>query len=184
MGEESGGQVQTLSMRLTTVLKGRLETMREAASLRRGGSVTTSEVAKGLLEAARDESLEVAEMQAKPTGALLSIRNKADHGQSLTHAEWMFVARYVQLGTEAFHKNPLRPETWIGLLEAFGALYGARLEGPDQSGYYLGQLAGHPHHRPVASISADTEDGRASRPLRRVHRSHARRHRRCEPVGA
>jgi hypothetical protein len=143
MVEEFGGQVQTFSMRMTAGLRGRLEAMREVASLRRGGAaVTTSEVAKGLLESARDESLEVAEMQAQPTGALLSIRKKADHGLSLTHAEWMFVARYIQLGTEAFHKNPLRPETWVGLLEAFGALHGARLEGPDQSGYYLGQLAG------------------------------------------
>jgi hypothetical protein len=152
MGEESSGQVQTLSMRLTTVLKGRLETMREVASLRRGGTVTTSDVAKGLLEAARDESLEVAEMHGRATEALLTIRQKVDHGQSLSHAEWMFVAHFVQLGTESFYKSPLRPESWSGLLEAFLALHSVRLEGPDRSGYYLSHLAGQTLEREPGDV--------------------------------
>ncbi len=143
MGEESGGQVQTLSMRMTTGLRSRLEAMREVASLRRGGApVTTSEIAKGLLESARDETLELAEMQAKPTEALLSIRRKAEHEQSLTHAEWMLVARYVQIGTESFRKIPICGESWAGLLEAFLALYSVRLDGPDRNGYYVANLAG------------------------------------------
>ncbi len=143
MGELAEGQVQTLSMRMTTGLRGRLEAIREMASLRRGGApVTTSEVAKGLLETARHEGLELLELQTKPTQSLLAIRKKVEHGQLLTLAEWMLVARYVQVGTESFHKNPLRPASWAGLLEAFQALYGVRLTGPDQSGVYLGQLRG------------------------------------------
>ena len=143
MSEESGGQVQTLSMRMTAGLRGRLEAMREVASLRRGGApVTTSEIAKGLLESARDETLELAELQAKPTEALLSIRRKAEHEQSLTHAEWMLVARYVQIGTESFRKIPICGESWAGLLEAFLALYSVRLNGPDRNGYYLANFAG------------------------------------------
>ena len=143
MSEVSEGQVQTLSMRMTAGLRGRLEAMREMASLRRGGApVTTSEVAKGLLETARHEGLELLELQGKPTQSLLAIRKKVEHGQLLTLAECMLVARYVQVGTESFHKNPLRPASWVGLLEAFQVLYDIRLPGPDQSGTYLGQLAG------------------------------------------
>ena len=143
MSEESSGQVQALSMRMTAGLRGRLEAMREIASLRRGGApVTTSEIAKGLLESAQNETLELAELQARPTEALLSIRRKADHEQNLTYAEWMLVARYVQVGTESFRKIPIRGESWAGLLEAFLSLYSVRQDGPDRSGYYLANLAG------------------------------------------
>lgn len=44
MVEEFGGQVQTFSMRMTAGLRGRLEAMREVASLRRGGAAVTTVV--------------------------------------------------------------------------------------------------------------------------------------------
>ena len=41
-----------------------------------------------------------------------------------------------------------------------------------------------PQHRPAASVAAAAQDGPASGPRRRVHRGHARRHRRRQPAGA
>jgi hypothetical protein len=52
--------------------------IRELTSVRRGESVSTSEVAKQLLESAREERLEVVELLHKPTQALLRIRNKCE----------------------------------------------------------------------------------------------------------
>ncbi len=66
-----------------------------------GENVSTSEAAKQLLESAREDRLEVAELLADATVALAATRRKAEAGQSLSRAEWIVLAYYVQLGVES-----------------------------------------------------------------------------------
>ena len=67
MGEESRGQSVTLSVRISEGLRSRLEGIRELVSRRKGENVTTSEVAKQLLEAAGDEHMEEVNLYQSPT---------------------------------------------------------------------------------------------------------------------
>ena len=64
-------QTQTLSLRISEVLRKRLEDIRKLTALRKGESVSTSEIAKQLLESAREERFEVVELLSKPTESLL-----------------------------------------------------------------------------------------------------------------
>ena len=59
-------QTQTLSLRISEVLRKRLEEIRKLTALRKGESVSTSEIAKQLLESAREERFEVVELLSKP----------------------------------------------------------------------------------------------------------------------
>ena len=92
-------------------MRKRLEEIRKLTALRKGENVSTSEIAKQLLESAREERLEVVELMADATGALAKIRRKGEAGQMLSRAEWTVVAYYAQQGAEAFSKNPLSRET-------------------------------------------------------------------------
>src|SRR6516164_2934624 len=114
-------QTQTLSLRISEVLRRRLEDIRKLTALRKGESVSTSEIAKQLLESAREERFEVVELLSKPTESLLEIRRKGQAGQMLTRAQWTVLAYFVQQGSEAFSKNPPSRETYIGILKAFDA---------------------------------------------------------------
>ena len=134
MPEESDQQVQALSLRISSALRKKLESMRELASLRRGSNVTTSEVAKGLLESAHEDRLEVIELHHKPTESLLAIRDKVAAGQMLSRSEWAFLGYYIQQGAEAFHKNPLSTETWAGILRAFQAAYKVQVKRATRTG--------------------------------------------------
>src|SRR5256885_7169599 len=69
-------QGQTLSLRISDALFARLERAKQLMSSKKGDSVSTSEVAKQLLESAREDRFEVADMMAKPTETLLEIRRK------------------------------------------------------------------------------------------------------------
>jgi hypothetical protein len=108
-------QTQTLSLRISEVLRKRLEDIRKLTALRKGESVSTSEIAKQLLESAREERFEVVELLSKPTDSLVAIRRKGEAGQMLTRAQWTVVAYFVQQGSEAFSKNPHSRETYIGI---------------------------------------------------------------------
>ncbi len=139
--EQSPQQTQTLSLRISEALRKRLEHIRELTSLRRGENVSTSEVAKQLLESAREERLEVVELLHKPTAALLRIRNKCEEQHPLSHAEWTVLAYYVQQGHEAFSKNPISRESTIAILEAFQAVHKLRTKATSpRDEYYLGKL--------------------------------------------
>jgi hypothetical protein len=51
-------QTETLSLRISESLRHRLKQIRDLVSRRKGESVSTSEIAKQLLESAREERLE------------------------------------------------------------------------------------------------------------------------------
>jgi len=63
-------QTQTLSLRISEALRKRLEDIRKLTALRKGESVSTSEIAKQLLESARADRFEVVELLARPTEVL------------------------------------------------------------------------------------------------------------------
>src|SRR6266498_573110 len=94
-------QQQTLSVRIGETLRRRLERTRQLAS-KTGDNVSTSEIAKQLLESARDERLEVADLLADPTDALLRIRRKGEAPLGLSQAEWTVLAHFVQEGVEFY----------------------------------------------------------------------------------
>lgn len=110
-------QNQTLSLRISETLRKRLEDIRK---LTKGESVSTSEIAKQLLESARGDHFETVELLSKPMEAVLEIRRKGEAGQMLSRAQWTVLADYVQQGSEAFSKNPLSRETYVGFLTAYG----------------------------------------------------------------
>jgi hypothetical protein len=133
-------QTQTLSLRISEVLRKRLEDIRKLTALRKGESVSTSEIAKQLLESSREERFEVVELLSKPTESLIEIRRKGEAGQMLTRAQWTVVAYFVQQGSEAFSKSPLSRETYIGILKAFDAAQELRARPSSTDEYYLGNL--------------------------------------------
>ncbi|HEV3276157.1 MAG TPA: hypothetical protein VG860_05025 [Terriglobia bacterium] len=87
-------QTETLSLRISESLRHRLEQIRDLVSRRKGESVSTSEIAKQLLESAREDRLEVVELLAKPTESLARIRSKGQAGHLLSRAEWTALAHF------------------------------------------------------------------------------------------
>ena len=134
-------QTQTLSLRISEALRKRLEHIRELTALRKGEAVSTSEIAKQLLESSLAARLEVTELLREPTEALLRIRNKCEGEQPLSRAEWTALAYYVQQGAEAFYNTPVSRESCIAILEAFQAAHGLRKKpNPGKDEYYLKNL--------------------------------------------
>ena len=76
----------------------------------RGEAVSISDVAKFLLESARqdrlDFRLEAAELHQSPTSSLLHIRRKLEEQQTLSRAEWVFLAQYVQVSAALLRSLP------------------------------------------------------------------------------
>src|SRR5260370_1637223 len=134
-------QEQTVSLRISDGLRKRLEQVRKLASVRKGENVSTSEIAKQLLESAREDRLEVVELLREPTEALLRIWKKGEAQRVLSRAEWTVLAYFVQQGAEAVSKNSISRESVIAILEAFLAAYKLRTgAGRGDEGYYLGNL--------------------------------------------
>ena len=133
-------QNQTLSLRISETLRKRLEDIRKLTALRKGESVSTSEIAKQLLESARGDRFETVELLSKPVEAVLEIRRKGEAGHMLSRAQWTVLAYYVQQGCEAFSKNPLSRETYIGILKAFDAAHELRAKPSENDQDYLGNL--------------------------------------------
>jgi len=94
---ERRAQQQTLSIRVSDSVREYLERVKQVMSSCRGDGVSTSEVAKMLLESAKedrlDHRLEVANLQRNTAESLWSIRQKWEQQQGLSHAEWLFLAR-------------------------------------------------------------------------------------------
>src|ERR1700684_843758 len=82
-------QQPVISIRISEALRSRLELLKEVLTRKSGDNVTTSEVAKQLLESAREDRLEVAELLADATAALAGARRKAEAGSSLSRGEWI-----------------------------------------------------------------------------------------------
>ena len=149
-------QQQTLSIRVPESLREFLELAREFIAGLRGEAVSVSDVAKFLLESAMqdrlDFRLEAAELQQSPTTGLLQIRTKSEQ-QQLSRAEWVFLARYVQVACEeqsATTRIP-SPDSFVAVLEA---LVGVRAFRTDRGGsldrFYLGNFG-----IPVATIFSE-----------------------------
>lgn len=128
-------QQQTLSIRISDTLREYLERTKQILSNGRGGPVSTSDVAKILLESAKenrlDFRLEVSALQERPTESMWAIRKKCDVKQALSRAEWMFIGQYIQIACEELTENPARPEprSYIAVLEALLAIRSLRKDG-------------------------------------------------------
>jgi hypothetical protein len=140
-------QQQTLSIRISESLREFLERSKQVIAAGRNEFVSTSDVAKILLESAKDDGLdyrlEVAELGQAPTDALVTIRKKWDAGQPRSRAEWIFMAQYIQVACEELTGDPLAPgaQTYAVLLEALLAVRGLRTDrGAGLDRYYLGNL--------------------------------------------
>jgi hypothetical protein len=115
-----------ISIRISEALRSRLETLKEVIAHKTGQTVSTSEAAKQLLESARDDRLELANLLTEPTDSLLNIRGKAEAHLPLTQAEWTLVAYYCAKGAESFmstEQGQLSYESLAEILEAFLAAY-------------------------------------------------------------
>src|SRR6185369_10999554 len=106
-----------------------------------------SGVAKLLLESTRDDRLdfrlEVAELLQAPTESLCRIRRKWERRISLARAEWILLAKYIEVACEEITENSLVPDqnSLALVLEAFLAVRGLRTEGRfGLDRYYLGNL--------------------------------------------
>lgn len=142
---EKPQQQQTLSIRISEALRTRLEQARKLVSTRTGETVSTSEIAKQLLESAREDRLEVVDMLMNPTEALIQIRRKGEGQHVMTRAEWTALAHFVQQGLEAFSgrtPNPVSRESLADVLDAFLAVYELRSDprASKRDEYYLGNL--------------------------------------------
>jgi len=129
-------QTQTLSLRISEGLRKRLDHIRKVTSLRKGEDVSTSEIAKQLLESSPADRLEVTELIREPTECLLRIRKKCEAEQPLSLAEWTVLAYYVQQGADAICNTPVSRESCIAFLEAFQAVYKLR-KNPTRQGRVL-----------------------------------------------
>jgi hypothetical protein len=137
-----GAQAVTLSLRISGALRDRLEQIRELRSRRKGQSVTTSEVAKELLESTREDQLEEVRLFANPTETLLKTRHKGESGLPLSRAEWIVLAHFLQRGLEAFGSKPVSRGSLTTILRAFQAAYELRTKdaSDQESHYYLYNL--------------------------------------------
>ena len=136
-------QQQTLSVRISEALRQRLERARKLMASTTGESVSTSEIAKQLLESAREDRLEVVELLSEPTKSLVEIRRKGEAQRVLSKAEWTVLAYYVQQGLEAYSEDtpiPVSRESLIAVLDAFLAVYEIRKGPSTGDDYYLGNL--------------------------------------------
>jgi len=144
---ERKAQQQTLSIRISEALREYLERAKTVMSSSRGDGVSTSDVAKMLLESAKDDRLdhrlEVADLQKSAAESLWNVRRKWEQKQGLSHAEWLFLAQYVQVGCEELAEDPEHPklESFAQVLEAFLAVRSLRVDrGVELDRYYLGNL--------------------------------------------
>ncbi len=140
-------QQQTLSIRISDTLREFLERAKHVISNGRNESVSTSDVAKFLLESAKDERLdfrlEVADLQQTPTESLVGLRKKWQQGQAWSRAEWIFVAQYIQIACEEVSENPLMPGPGVfaTMLEALLAVRALRTDrGSGLDRYYADNL--------------------------------------------
>lgn len=134
-------QQPVISIRVSDALRSRLERLKEILARKSGENVTTSEVAKQLLESAREDRLEVADLLANASLALAATRQKIEAGMSLGRAEWIVVAYYFQLGAESNIGKPISLETLKGILEAFLAAYKVRRgKKTNRDAHYLSNL--------------------------------------------
>jgi hypothetical protein len=138
-------QQPVISVRISEALRARLESLKELLARKSGENVSTSEVAKQLLESAREDRLDVAELLSEATKSLTQMRRKMEAGQSLSLAEWIVMAYFARHGAEAYAESargmPVSQETMKGILEAFLAAYKMRRsKKASRDAHYLSNL--------------------------------------------
>ena len=141
-------QQQTLSIRISETLREFLERSKQVLSSGgRGEPVSTSDVAKMMLESAKEDRLdfrlEVADLHQDPTAALVAVRRKWQGKQPLARSEWVFLSHYVQIATEELRHNAVPPPApaFVSLFEAFLAARSLRTDrGGGLDRYYLENL--------------------------------------------
>jgi hypothetical protein len=142
-------QQQTLSVRISETLRRRLDRAKRLRAAKLGEPVSTSQIAKQLLESACDGRMEVVDLLAAPTDTLLRIRRKGDAQHVLSRAEWTVLAHFVRHGLEASSNitlNPVSRESIVGILDAFLAVYELRTDsGSGLDAQYLGNLPADCH---------------------------------------
>src|SRR6266704_817999 len=167
---EKQTQGQTLSLRISDALYARLERAKQLLSSKKGDSVSTSEVAKQLLESAREDRFEVADLLATPTETLLEIRRKGEAQHILSRAEWILLAHFVQKGLEAYTErtpNPVSNESLIAVLDAFVAVYELRTERTSlRDSYYVNNLPSE--CRPAKAKGVDDSERATADTVRRT----------------
>jgi hypothetical protein len=94
-------QQQTLSVRISDVMRRRLESARHLVGKTTGEPVSISDVANRFLETAQDDNIEASELLSRPTETLLGIRRKWERRQSLSRPEWQMLGYYLQVGCES-----------------------------------------------------------------------------------
>ena len=81
-----------------------------------GENISTSEIAKQLLESSRDDRLEVVGMLENATATMTEIRAKVQAGELLSKAEWTVIAYFCRTGENvAFlssEDTESSPATW------------------------------------------------------------------------
>jgi hypothetical protein len=106
-------QQQTLSIRIPNTLREFLEQSQQVISNGGRESVSISDVAKTLLESAKDDRLdfrlEAAELLRSSTESLCRIRGKWECKQALSRAEWILLGHYIQMACEELSANPALP---------------------------------------------------------------------------
>lgn len=137
-------EYQVLSVRINSALRSRLEQLRDFMARKTREKVSTSDVAKQLLESARSDYWELIEFLKQPTQALFQIRKKYEAQHPLSRAEWGVLVHYVQIGQEALSLNPLSLGSQRAILEAFQAIYPLRKGTSDRDDYYIGNLPCRP----------------------------------------
>lgn len=137
-------QSHTLSIRITDAMRHRLERARQLAAASTGRSVSMSDVAKQLLESAREDRLEVVDLLDAPTETLVQIRRKGEAGVALSRAEWTVLAYFVRYGLESCSitaPTTVSCQALAAVLAAFLAAYNLRTApSAAQDAYYLGNL--------------------------------------------
>ena len=137
-------QQQALSVRISDTLRRRLERAKDLMESTTGKYVSTSAIAKQLLESAREDRLEMVDLLGHPTDTLLEIRRKGDAQHLLSRAEWQVLAHFVRHGVEACSSltpNAVSRGSFVALLDAFLAVYDLRTEGTAQrDAWYVGNL--------------------------------------------
>jgi hypothetical protein len=140
-------QQQTLSIRIPDELREFLEHSQQVISNGGGEPVSISEIAKSLLESAKDDRsefrLEAAGLMLAPTESLCRIRRKWEYKQALSRAEWILLGHYIQAACEELSENPAlpSPSAFAIVLEALLAVRSLRSDrGVGLDRYYLGNL--------------------------------------------
>lgn len=137
-------QSHTLSIRITDTMRHRLERARQLATASTGRAVSMSDIAKQLLESAREDRLEVVDLLDAPTETLVRIRRKGEAGVALSRAEWTVIAYYVRHGVESCSTTTpttVSCQSLAAVLAAFLAVYDLRTAPSSvQDAYYLGNL--------------------------------------------